>query len=372
MTEPKALPRGVARLRLWLARLALVISVTAGLLVASLSAPVESWRTGERPAPALTLQPGSPPAGGTGRVWIDTDAACTAGGRTDSDDCLALLTLLRARGIDVVGISSVAGNAPLEVTHRTVQQLLGRLPAQVQIPPLFQGGTAEHSGSEAAGALRRALREGPLTLVALGPLSNVAAALDGHPELRRRMVRLVAVMGRRRGHLFHPSEGSGDGAFLGHGPVFTDFNVRQDPGAAQRVLAMHLPVVLVPYEAARAVRVDAADLDRLAAQGGAAAWVAANSRDWLRFWNDVVGLPGFYPFDLLAAAYLLVPERFHCARTRVWVGPAPDLFGGLYAPVSVIVGLAAERPSDVRVAGSLLYCPKVEPGVHDFLMQTLA
>jgi hypothetical protein len=61
-------------------------------------------------------------------------------------------------------------------------------------------------------------------VVALGPLTNLAAVLDARPELRSRVARVVAVMGRRPGHVFHPAEGAGGGLLFGHGPVFRDFN----------------------------------------------------------------------------------------------------------------------------------------------------
>jgi hypothetical protein len=99
--------------------------------------------------------------------------------------------------------------------------------------------------------------------------------------------------------------------------------------------------------------------------------VAARSRGWLEFWNDVVGLPGFYPFDLLAAAYVLEPERFHCADSATWIAPAPDLAGWLHSPVAVLVGLSRERPPRVRVDGRALYCPLVDPDVHGSLMRRL-
>ena len=44
----------------------------------------------------------------------------------------------------------------------------------------------------------------------------------------RPVVRLVSVMGRRPGHIFHPSEGEGDGILFGHGPVFRDLNFDLD------------------------------------------------------------------------------------------------------------------------------------------------
>ena len=151
-------------------------------------------------------------------------------------------------------------------------------------------------------ALRAALERGPLTILALGPLTNIAAALADRPDLQRNVVRLVAVMGHRPGHVFHPSEGSGRAGLLGHGPIFRDLNFTKDPAAAAAVLDMRLVIALVPYDAARNVRVTADDLDAIARRGPAFSWASDQSRDWLAYWRDDVGQPGFRPFDWIAAA----------------------------------------------------------------------
>ena len=180
-------------------------------------------------------------------------------------------------------------------------------------------------------ALQKALADGPLTLVSLGPLTNVAAALTDRPDLRANVARLVAVMGRRPGHLFHPAEGAGGGILFGHGPVFRDFNFDQDRQAATTVIAMGLPTTLVPYEVARQVMLGDADLGRMDAAGNPAAWVARRARGWLDFWQEDIGREGFYPFDLLAAAYVVEPRLFDCAQAHAWVSQdsqAPELMTG--------------------------------------------
>src|SRR5690606_12505311 len=77
---------GPAGWRRGAARLAALLCVLAGLAVGGLAAPVDAWRTGRPSVPALPLVPGGPPAALAPRLWIDSDAACGAGRRTDSDD----------------------------------------------------------------------------------------------------------------------------------------------------------------------------------------------------------------------------------------------------------------------------------------------
>lgn len=90
--------------------------VTLGVMVA-LAVPVRLWRTGEVPLPELQYVPPARAIVNAARVWIDADAACGTGKRRDPDDCLALLSLTRAGHIDIAGISTVFGNAP--VSKRT-------------------------------------------------------------------------------------------------------------------------------------------------------------------------------------------------------------------------------------------------------------
>lgn len=201
-----------------------------------------------------------------------------------------------------------------------------------------------------------ALERGPLTVVALGPLTNLAAVLAERPALRSQVVRLVAVMGRRPGHIFHPAEGAHAGTLFGHGPVFRDFNFVMDVRAAAQIVALNLPMSLIPYDAARGVEITAADLDRLAESGGATAWVVERARPWLGYWNEDIGRRGFYPFDLLAAAYVVEPHRFRCAPVQLRVGEDPTLFIPFLRPTALLVGQGEVRFEESQAAGSGLYC----------------
>jgi inosine-uridine nucleoside N-ribohydrolase len=228
--------------------------------------------------------------------------------------------------VEIVGISTVHGNAPLDVTDRTTRDLVALLSrAGAKSLPGYRGSEAPvgENGSVAPvpahAALRKAREDSPLTLISLGPLTNVAAALKDRPDLQASVARLVAVMGRRLGHLFHPAEGAGGGILFGHEPVFRDFNFDKDRLAVTLVLGTRLPTTRIPYEAARGISLTEADLSRLEAQGDAAAWVASRAWDWLDFWKEDIGRDGFYPFDLLAGAYVLAPRLSDCAKAMAWV-----------------------------------------------------
>jgi inosine-uridine nucleoside N-ribohydrolase len=349
----------------------MVIGVIALLAMAALAVPVKLWRTGEVPQPELNRLPRAHDTVRPRRVWIDADAACGTGKRRDPDDCLALLSLASASDIDIAGISTVFGNAPVSESDqvmRTLVQELGADPARRGSAALlvFKGcGAAapkclEDGGSlDAQIALRQALQRGMLTVVALGPLTNLAAVLASEPALASRITRVIAVMGRRPGHRFHPSENRATGAMLfGHGPIFRDLNAVLDPQAVSVVLASGIPLVFIPYVAARKVLMTGSDLDHVARSGPAGQWVAEHSREWLAFWQSDVGLDGFYPFDLMAAAYVRDPSHFTCASVTAWMGQDALLpwFGGGPA---LLVAQHPGLPAPASMTANVLYCDVV-------------
>lgn len=188
------------------------------------------------------------------QVVIDTDPGL--------DDALALVLALRSNALDVRAITTVAGNVPLEsctANALRVLEVLGTSPA----PPVYAGcatplsppvARAEYvHGADGVGgfaakypvrhllpekahavdALVELARQHPnaLTLVALGPLTNIAAACRLDPESMA-TIREVVVLG-----------GSADGR--GNATPHAEFNFYADAIAAQEVVRSGLPVTLV-------------------------------------------------------------------------------------------------------------------------------
>lgn len=326
------------------------------------------------------------------RLWVDVDAACGHSERTDPDDCLALLLLAREPRVELVGISTVFGNAPLEVTDAVTRKLAGFLAAEGNaVPPIYRGAVRPVQPGEppsvtpAAQALRAALSRERLVIAALGPLTNLVAALEGATPLQARVSLIVAVMGKREGHIFHPAEGGDGGMLFGHGPIFTDFNVRQDLEAVRRFLPMGLPTVLVPYETARQVSLGAAELNGLARSGAAGAWAANRTMGWLEYWRENVGREGFFPFDLVAVAHLLAPEFFTCREESARVETDRLMLGIVDGPDELLVGTKrdyryvpgwfrppAPDPLALVPRGVVTYCTQVAPELRPALSAALA
>jgi len=353
----------------WLGRLAVILLLIVVGLIATLAIPLPIWRTGRLDAPPLNLVQGGPHVAVSNRIWIDTDAACGATPTTDPDDCLAI-AWLASQDVNIAGISTSYGNAEAIVVQNTVEALAKRLANNKSSPiPIWHGATGPLSNMSQAGlpaheALRTALAQGPLTIIAFGPLTNIAAALEDRPDLQRHVVRLVAVMGHRPGHIFHPSEGSGEGILLGHGPIFRDLNFAKDPEAARAVLAMQLPITLVPYDAARRIHINEKDLAELTQHGPAFAWVAQRAQGWLDYWQTDIGQPGFYPFDWVAAAYAVKPGLFNCAEAEAWI--ANEWAFWLIPRPSLLIGPV--RPGESEAKHNVIYCPQSDPSLHgDFI-----
>jgi len=356
-----------------------LLLLAAALLPLTCAVPGRNWWTGESNDRPLPLVRGGLHMDRPSRVWIDTDAACN-GGKADLDDCLAMLVLMNAPDLEIVGISTVFGNVPLSIVDRTTRDLVGRVAGSSNIPV--------HSGSSRAlkvgrttsvepahAALERALERGPLTIVSLGPLTNIAATLHRRPELADNIGLLVSVMGRRPGHVFHPAEGRSSGGILfGHGPIFRDFNFAKDETSASIVLGLAQHISLTPYAAAREVMVTRRDLARMKNAPGAAAWLADRARPWLDYWEADIGLPGFYPFDALAALYVLQPQHFSCAKVSAWIAADDQLplpWRVALGSTGLLVGVETDRPQITRASGSVTYCGGVGDGLKDVLMDLL-
>lgn len=187
-------------------------------------------------------------------VLIDTDPGI--------DDAIAMLLALASPELDVRGITTVHGNVPVDACTLNafkVLDLAGRRDVPVvrgAASPLVRpprhaelvhgadglGGLfpppddARPFSADAAGFIARTLEEadGPMTLIALGPLTNVATALLATPGIVERLTRLVIMGGaiRREGNVTPAAE----------------FNVYADPEAAAFVLGAGVPITLVPLD----------------------------------------------------------------------------------------------------------------------------
>lgn len=300
-------------------------------------------------------------------VWIDTDVAIGEPDR-DVSDAFAIIQALHSPGLDVRGVSAVFGNVPLVRTWPIAKDLVGRFgPEDVRAWRGAEGPHERQAPTEASEALAAALGAEPLTVIALGPLTNIASLLERKPALGRRITRIVAVAGRRPGQRFT----TGAVNPRGH----RDLNVELDVAALRVVLDSGVPLTLAPFELSSQVVVDASDLEALGEGPVAARFLAESSGPWLRLWQEVFAMDGFSPFDTLAVDLVASPDSIACMEARAVIEPwpadeiEPRLHGQFNAArEALIVRDAADAGERGR---AVTYCHTPDEGFKARLMDAL-
>jgi len=245
-------------------------------------------------------------------VVIDTDPGI--------DDALALMLAVRWPACRLRAVSVTYGNTTLDAATRNARIVLGREGAGI---PVFAGcdrpltrdlitakethgreGLGDHEAppAPATPANPRALLDAleaagePVTLVTLGPLTNLATALRLDPARVRERVALHVAMG-------------GNIAARGNTGPHSEFNVWCDPEAADEVLRAGLGTRLVGLDVTRQLYVTAAAVARLATHRDAEAqWLGRLLGFYVRFHEEAEGLAGAVINDPLAVALALEPE----------------------------------------------------------------
>lgn len=293
-------------------------------------------------------------------VWIDTDPSVAPGGH-EIDDGIALLQAFHSPELAIRGVSIVFGNADLPTADRIGRYIVSHFgPAGL---PVYTGaGSAAgiRRDTQATRALATALRRERLTILALGPATNIAALLKLHPELAPRIDEIVAVAGRRPGQRFT--------AGAPNGPSFRDLNFEMDPEAFQILLDANVKLTFAPWEVSSKVWLTRQDLEPLAPHNPGVAWLMPAALDWLKLWKTQFGAGGFNPFDALAVGYLLDPGDLACSTLKMRIERAPDdIAPGASAPEKPY--LLVRESGDGR---EVKYCHTAASAFKDHLLQRLA
>ena len=248
------------------------------------------------------------------RLWIDTDTA--------SDDAVAIVMALRHPNTEVIGMSVVIGNVPVEMGVQNAlytNEMCGKsipVHAGAALPLVRPFATAQHAhgvdgmgdielplkgrtaaSNDAIRAMIEAFRmePGELELVALGPLTNLALAIRIEPQFASWAKRCV-IMG-------------GTGVLPGNATPLSEFNWWIDPEAVHIVLESGMNVEMVGWDVSLADSVIDTDLaEELRNLGPLGQFSIDIQKALRRFIQEVTGRTGFDLPDPIAMAVALEPD----------------------------------------------------------------
>lgn len=294
---------------------------------------------------------------GAGRVIIDTDPGV--------DDALALLLAMRSPELKIEGITPVAGNVPLELTLPNALRMV-EIAGRTDIPvaagardPLVRrlvtaayahgenglGGavfpepTIKPIGEQAADFIRRTVRKypGEVTLITIGPLTNVGVALRGDPELAGMVRGLVMMGGSLSGGNITPA---------------AEFNVYVDPEAARIVFQSGIPITMVGLDVTRKTTLTEAHVSTLeAAQNPVSQAAAKIGRNVLEHNRKEGFLVGPNMHDPLAVASFIHPGLLKYQDYYVDVETEGELTAGATLGYSPVAGDLRRRAGMEQKAG---------------------
>jgi purine nucleosidase len=257
------------------------------------------------------------------KVIIDTDPGV--------DDALAIFLALASPEMDVLGLTTVYGNAAVDVTTRNALTLVdiagrGELPvaagaASPIVAPYLgpvphvhgadgQGDCGIRAGSRtalpisAANFLGQAVVDNPgeITILALGPLTNLALALRLFPSLPSQVARVV-VMG-------------GNALVPGNATPAAEANVFNDPEAADLVFGAGWPVTMVGLDVTHRCNLKGRDIERIVASSKPTSrHIAAALPLYRAFFERTNRIDGIYLHDPSAVGWLIDKSMF---RSQAW------------------------------------------------------
>src|SRR5918998_2785927 len=257
------------------------------------------------------------------------------------DDAVAIMFACGAPELDVLAVTTVAGNVPLEKTTRNALRILSLI-GRPDIPvaagaasPLHRPlHTAENIHGESgldgpeipapsfesdergateliADTLRGA--PGPVTLLPTGPLTNVAAFLREHPELKERVAR-ISLMGGSIG--------------LGNTTPAAEFNVYVDPEAARVVFESGLPVTMIGLDVTHKAAIGQEEVRRLLTLGRVGEVAADLVTFFTGTYEKVFGFRAPPIHDAVAVAAVVEPGILETRPMRVEVECESELTRG--------------------------------------------
>jgi purine nucleosidase len=236
------------------------------------------------------------------KVIIDTDIG------DDVDDAFALALAVKSPEFEILGVTTTFRDT--ELRGKIVDRFLGEL-GKTEIPVMAGRPTAptqmsqrryaegshfaKSSHGDAADFLLGEIRKNPgeITLIAIGPLMNVGAAIDKDAATFRKLKRVVIMGGAIR-------KGYGDLGYNEHVPVAPEWNILNDVASAQKLFASGVPLFVMPLDSTQ-LKLDEVKRAFLFTRGTALT-------DQLAILYHLWALETPTLFDPMAVAFALKPE----------------------------------------------------------------
>lgn len=260
------------------------------------------------------------------KIIIDTDPGI--------DDAAALTIALNNPELDVLMLSTVAGNVNLDYTTENAKKILDFFEMETPLArgnslPLlreyedasqFHGETglngydfpqssrsvlSEHAAVEMKNKILASEEE--LTLVTIGPLTNVALMLSMYPEVKENIAEIVIM---------------GGSTIAGNTNSSAEFNIKVDPHAAQMVLNSELPLTIFDLRVTTRAILDKKDIEEISSLGEAGKMLYSL---FTHYRGGDLEETGLMMHDICTICYLLEPEIFDFKETYLEValdGPA--------------------------------------------------
>lgn len=232
-------------------------------------------------------------------VLVDFDNTFFTPNR-DVDDGLALMYLLGSPGVHIRGITGCFGNSSIDEVTRSTQLLMEKLDLD---PSLFASGASE-CGDYLTDASQRLIDvvndyPGDISILATGAMSNLAGAHLIDPDFFNKVNQVVLMGGTTSPLTFAKQE-------------MLELNFSVDPHAAYMVLTQAPRVSVMTGNNCLDLLFTRQQYEEefAGARGPIAQMIQNYSDPWFQDNTDEYGIPGFYNWDSLAAAYLVDPNFF--------------------------------------------------------------
>lgn len=176
--------------------------------------------------------------------------------------------------------------------------------------------------------------EEPVTLVPTGPLTNVAALLVAHPELKAKIVQISLM---------------GGGVQFGNWTPAAEFNILVDPEAAKIVFESGIPIIMAGLDVTEKALIKPYDFERIRALNNPVAKVVAEWLDFFYQFHIKMGYEGAPVHDAVAVAALIHPEIMEMRDLYVQVETEGEFCKG--ATIADFLGVTGKAPNAKVIMG---------------------